>query len=55
MVVLSVESERARARSLFGGCWLVLGGKLGRRFLCHADDEMRETVTDLDMLGVKTL
>lgn len=37
--------ERARARSLFGGCWLVLGGKLGRRLLGH---EVRETVTDLD-------
>jgi len=55
VVVLFVESERARARSLFGGCWLVLGGKLGRRFLCHDDDEMRETVTDLDVFGVKNL
>jgi len=37
--------ERARARSLFGGSWLVLGGKLGRRLLCH---DAWETVTDLD-------
>jgi len=46
-----MESARARARSLFSGRLLVLGGKLGRRLLCY--DNARETVTDLDILEVK--
>jgi len=48
-----MESERARARSLFSASMLVLGGKLGRRLLCYDNDNIRETVTDLDILEVK--
>jgi len=48
-----MESERARARLLFGGRLLVLGGKLEMRHLYHDDDDARETVTDLDILEVK--